>query len=402
MRAVTSAGRQSRGAFSSSRWTGLVVPALVALALAFTGCRAGRTHDPASVRANATQPGFFTVRANQLSRLRIARVQRTSWTVRVQTTGTADWDADHTTQATSQVSGPITRIVVDLGTWVRRGDPLLLVSSPDLDNAISNYRKAQNRLDLARRTLDRNRDLLDHRAIAQKDFEASQADYNDAFTEVQNELEALRIFGVTEKEIEQANRQDTGIHPELAMRSPISGTVVQKLVLPGQLVQAGATTCFLISDTATMWVQAHLHENELPSIHAGDAAEVRNPSLPGVYRGLVSYIGAMIDPATRTTPVRIVTRNDDGLLKKDLFVDVVIQSGTKRDVLVVPTSAVLYNTENFPFVYLEVAPGRFAQRLIKTGGQQDDEIEVLDGVKEGDPIVTQGSVFLQFAEMSER
>jgi multidrug efflux pump subunit AcrA (membrane-fusion protein) len=110
----------------------------------------------------------------------------------------------------------------------------------------------------------------------------------------------------------------------------------------------------------------------------------------------------MIDPATRTTPVRIVTRNEGGLLKKDLFVDVVIQTGTRRDVLVVPTSAVLYNTENFPFVYVEVTPGRFAQRLIKLGAQRDDEFEVLDGVKQGDPIVTQGSVFLQFAEMYER
>ena len=402
MRPVTPVVRQSCGAFWRGRWTGLAAPALVALTLPLAGCRAGRTQDPASGRADAAQPGFFTVPSNQLPHLRIARVQRASWRVWVRTTGTADWDADQTAQAITQASGPITRIVVDLGTRVRKGDPLLLVSSPDLGNAISAYRKARNRLDLARRTLDRNRDLLDHRAIAQKDFEASQADYNDAFTEEQNQLAALRILGVTEKEIEQADHPDVGIHPELAMRSPISGTVVQKLVLPGQLIQAGATTCFLISDTATMWVQGHLHENELASIHAGDAAEVRNSSLPGVYHGVVSYIGAMLDPATRTTPVRIVTRNDDGLLKKDLFVDVVIQSGTKRDVLVVPTSAVLYNTENFPFVYIEVSPGRFAQRLIKTGAQQDDEFEVLDGVKEGDPIVTQGSVFLQFAEMTSR
>jgi cobalt-zinc-cadmium efflux system membrane fusion protein len=375
---------------------------MVALALTVGGCRGGRAQDPAVAQASAPQASLFSVPANQLPHLRIARVGKASWTVTVRTTGTVDWDADHTTQAITQVSGPITRIVVDLGTQVKTGDPLLYVSSPDLSTAISAYRKAQNRLELARHTLDRSRDLLDHRAIAQKDLEASQADYNDAFTEVQNDLEALRIFGVTEKEIEEAQRQNVGIRPDLAMRSPISGTVVQKLVLPGQLIQAGATTCFLISNTATMWVQGHLHENELTSIHAGDPVEVRNPSLPGAFRGVVSYIGAMIDPATRTTPVRIVTRNEGGLLKKDLFVDVAIQSGTRRDVLVVPTSAVLYNTETFPFVYVEITPGRFAQRLIKIGAQQDDEFEVLDGVKVGDPIVTQGSVFLQFAEMYER
>jgi len=402
MRAATPVVQRLRGAPPRVAWTGRATRVLVALTLAAAGCRGGGPRDRVPGGADTGQPGLFTVPANQLPHLRIARVRKTSWGVTVRTTGTADWDADHTTQAISQVSGPITRIVVDLGTRVRAGDALLFVSSPDFSSAISAYRKAQNRLDLARRTLDRNRDLLDHRAIAQKDFEASQADYNDAFTEVQNDLEALRIFGVTEKEIEEANRQDAGIRPELAMRSPISGTVVQKLVLPGQVIQAGATVCFLITDTATMWVQGHLHENELTSVHIGDAAEARNPSLPGPFHGAVSYIGAMLDPATRTTPVRIVTKNDGGLLKKDLFVDVVIRSGAKRDVLAVPTSAVLYNTENFPFVYIEVSPGRFAQRLIRTGAQQDDEVEVLDGVKEGDPVVTEGSVFLQFAEMTER
>jgi cobalt-zinc-cadmium efflux system membrane fusion protein len=402
MRAATPVVRRSRGALVGGGWTSRATLVVAALTLTAAGCRGGRSQDRGSAPADAGQPSLFTLPANQLPHLRIARVRKTSWSVTIRTTGTADWDADHTTQAITQVSGPITRIAVDLGTRVNAGDPLLFVSSPDLSSAVSTYRKAQNRLDLARRTLDRNRDLLDHRAIAQKDFEASQADYNDAFTEVQNDLDTLRIFGVTEKEIEEANRQNAGIRPELTMRSPISGTVVQKLVLPGQVIQAGATACFVITDTATMWVQGHLHETELTSIHTGDAAEVRNPSLPRAFHGVVSYIGAMLDPATRTTPVRIVTRNQGDLLKKDLFVDVVIQSGATRDVLVVPTSAVLYNSENFPFVYLEVTPGRFAQRLIKTGGQQDDEFEVLDGVKEGDPIVTQGSVFVQFAETTER
>ena len=105
----------------------------------------------------------------------------------------------------------------------------------------------------------------------------------------------------------------------------------------------------------------------------------------------------MLDPATRTTPVRIVTQNPNGLLKKDLFVDVVIHDKTTRDVLVVPTAAVLYDEQNFPFVYVQVEPGKFAQRLVKLGGQQGDDTQIVDGLKAGDPVVSQGSVFLQFA-----
>ena len=111
----------------------------------------------------------------------------------------------------------------------------------------------------------------------------------------------------------------------------------------------------------------------------------------------VSYIGDMIDPATRTTPVRIVTQNADGLLKKDLFLDVTIRGRSERQVLAVPTTAVLYDEQNSPFVYVQVKDGQFAQRPVTMGGQQQDQIEILNGLKEGDRIVAQGSVFLQFA-----
>ena len=100
---------------------------------------------------------------------------------------------------------------------------------------------------------------------------------------------------------------------------------------------------------------------------------------------------------TRTTPVRIVTQNTGGLLKKDLFVDVVIHDRSTRDVLAVPTAAVLYDEQNFPFVYVQVGSGQFAQRQVTLGNQQAEETEILTGVKAGDPVVSQGSVFLQFA-----
>ncbi len=104
-----------------------------------------------------------------------------------------------------------------------------------------------------------------------------------------------------------------------------------------------------------------------------------------------------MDPATRTTPVRIVTANPRGLLKKDLFVDAVIHTRTLRNVLTVPTSAVLYDPDNMPFLYVQTEGNRFAQRMVSTGVQQDDQFEVLSGVKQGERVVTEGSVFLQFA-----
>jgi cobalt-zinc-cadmium efflux system membrane fusion protein len=340
---------------------------------------------------------MFSVPENQIPHLQIQSVQKEDWPMVVRTTGTVDWDADHTTQAIAQVTGPITRILVDTGSPVEANDPLLYVSSPDVTNAIATYRKARNRLNLASTALERSRDLLEHKALAQKDFEGVEADYNDAVTDLQNSLQALRIFGITEREIEEAQRQGVAINPQLAVRSPIKGIVVQKLVFPGQLVQSGTTVCFVISDPSTVWVQGHIYEKDLTAIRVGDPVIETNPALPGPFRGVISYIGAMVDPTTRTTPVRIVTHNSQGVLKKDLVVDAVIQTRTKRNVLTVPTSAVLFDANNVPFVYIQTKGNRFAQRRATTGAQNDNKFEILSGLQEGEKIVSEGAVFLQFA-----
>ena len=368
------------------------------LALTLSAC-SGPPADTTTVQSPApgANAGYFVVPAAQLTHLQIASVAKQTWSTTLRTTGTVDWDADHTSQAITQVSGPITRILVDTGTLVKAGDPLLYVASPDVTNAVSTYRKAVNRLDLAKRTRDRNHDLLDHKAIAARDLESSEADYNDAATDVQNALGALKIFGVSPEDLTDAEHQNSPIRPELAMRASIAGMVVQKLVTPGQVIQAGVTTGFVISDISTVWVQGHIYEKDLTSVHVGDTVDARTASVPDTFHGVIAYIDHLVDPATRTTLVRIVTKNPNGALKKDLFVDVTIHDRAARNVIVMPTTAVLYDDQNFPFVYLQVEPGKFAQRLVTIGGQQDNQVEILDGLKEGDHVVSQGSVFLQFA-----
>jgi cobalt-zinc-cadmium efflux system membrane fusion protein len=312
-----------------------------------------------------------------------------------------DWDADHTTQAITQVNGPITKLLVDLGTRVTVNQPLLYVSSPDVANAISTYKKARNRQDYSKKTLDRSKDLLEHKVIATKDLEAAEQDYNDARAETENDLQALKIFGVTEQEIEAAQHQGVPINPQLAVRSPIAGIVVQKLVTPGLVIQAGTTACFTISDNSTVWVQGHIYDRDLEAVRVGDAVEETDSSFHRTFRGTIGYIEALIDPTTRTTSVRIVTKNPDGLLKKDMFVDAVIHTKSGRSLLAIPTSAILRNDQNLPFVYVEVSTGKFGQRLINLGAEQGEETEIVSGLKQGEKIVSQGSVFLQFANSNQ-
>ena len=378
-----------------------LVSALSLAALGLTVAACGKSTpnaDATAAAAAAAGPNnYFTVPAEQQSHLGMATAQLADFPTTIHTTGTVDWDNDHTTQAITQVNGPITRIVVDLGTPVKQGDPLLYVASPDIATAASTYRKAKNRLDQAQRTLDRNKDLLAHKAISQRELDDSQADFNDAATDLQTAMQSLKILGVNDQDITAYDAQTGAVRAELPMRAPIGGVIVQKMVFPGQVIQAGTTQAFTISDISTVWVQAHVFDRDLSSVKVGQTADIRNSAFPDVFHGRVASVGDLLDPATRTTLVRIVTANPNGLLKKDLFVDVTIAGPTRHQVLVVPTSAVLYDEQNLPFVYVDAGSGKFAQRTVTLGTQEGQNTEITAGLKAGERIVGQGSLFLQFA-----
>jgi cobalt-zinc-cadmium efflux system membrane fusion protein len=367
------------------------------VALSQPACQLLSKPETKAEAAETVQPGMFTVTGDQLAHLKTATVGKANWATAVHTTGTVDWDADHTTQAITQVNGPISRILVDTGTPVKTGEPLLYVASPDLAAAVSTYRKARNREVFNKRIVDRMKELLDQGAVASKDYESSEADYNDATTDVQSSLDALRIFGVNPAEIVQAERQGAAISTELAVRSPITGVIVQKLVSPGQVIQAGQTACFMISDVSTVWVQGHIFDRDLPAVRPGDSVDETNPSLDRAFHGSVAYIGSFVDPNTRTTPVRIVTHNPGGILKKDMFVDAVIHTGSQINAVVVPVSAVIRDDKNEPIVFVQMQPGKFSQRQVAIAGQQNGLIAIGGGLQGGETIVTDGGLFLQFA-----
>ncbi len=387
---ISYSSRLQRGFFTAA--------GLLALAALQSGCKKAQT-GPGDIgeQPKSVQPGFFTVPPDQLAHLKVVTVGTTVWQTTVTTTGTVDWDADRTTQAITQVNGPISRILVDLGTKVKEGEPLLYVNSPDVANAISAYRKARNREELAKRTYDRMHDLLNRGAVASKDVEGSDADYNDSRTDVQTSLQSLRIFGITQQDIDRGEQQGTAISTELALRSPISGVVVQKLVSPGMVIQAGTTVCFMLSDTSTVWVQGHIFDRDLPHVRIGDPVQETNPASAAVFHGTVKYVGSFVDPDTRTTPVRIVTQNPTGLLKKDMFVEAAIHTGSQANVLAVPAAAILRDDKNEPIVYVQAEPGKFAQRSVTIGSLQDGMIAVTSGLQKGESVLADGSVFVQFA-----
>jgi len=167
-------------------------------------------------------------------------------------------------------------------------------------------------------------------------------------------------------------------------------------VAPGQLLQGGNTQCFTISDMRTVWVMVNVYQQDLSTVKVGDVARIQSDAYPDVFTGKISYIGAALDPNTRTLQARVETQNPHEKLKKDMYVNVMLHAGTIKDALAVPDAAVLRNNDNEPFVYVSQGENKFGERLVKIGASSNGKTQIVSGLKPGDRVVGDGSLFLQF------
>lgn len=368
---------------------------LAVLALA-AGCSSERSATFGDTAMSASQPKNLTVTPEQRQRIHLVTVQTVSFRPVIEATGTVAFNGDHSTQVLSPVSGPATRVIGTPGMVVRRGDPLAYVSSPDFATAVADYRKAQSAYRNAKRIADRDSALFKNDALARSELEQAQADLVAAEADVDAAVESMRSLGVDEAQI-QAVRDGKTASIAAIVRAPIDGTIVEKLVSQGQLLQAGSTACFTIADLSTMWVLANVYANDLPDVAVGQPADVITDVARAPVPGRVDYIASLADPGTKAVQVRILTPNNKRLLRRDLFVRVQIKSSTEHRGILVPLSSVLRDEQNLPFVFVAANNG-FGRRRITLGTRVGDQYEAQSGLAPGDQVVTEGALFLQFAE----
>ena len=182
------------------------------------------------------------------------------------------------------------------------------------------------------------------------------------------------------------------------MLAPISGEVVDQTVAPGQLLQAGQTQCFTISDMSSVWVIVNVYQSDLAYVHVGDPVTIETDSYPQKFSGKISYLAAALDPNSHTLQARIVTENPGKKLKKDMYVTASVDAGAVSNALTVPDAAVLRDTENQPFVYVQSTAhaNEFARRLVQLGESHGGRTQITSGLQEGEHVVGDGSLFLQF------
>ena len=382
-----------------------ILSAAIVATLAIAGCGSNGPNEAESKMTSystndtkADTAALFTVPQDQMAHLQIAAVKKEHLPRVLRLTGAVAYNAFATTPVFSAVGGPVSKILVDPGQVVHRNQELLLVNSPDYSAARSTYLKSKSVFLLSDKNYQRSKDLYEHNAIAERDLQQAESDRAAAQADLQSSEDALRALGIKDPETFANSNKTTSEIPVLA---PVGGEIVERLVGPGQLLQAASTQAFTISDMSTVWILVNVYQSDLAYVHVGDAVDINTDSYPDTFHGKISYLAPALDPTTRTLQARIVANNPGGKLKKDMYVSAVVQAGAVRDALTVPDSAVLRDSENEPFVYIEVAGNRFARRAVKISDSQNSRTQIESGLKEGDKVVADGSLFLQFKNSLE-
>jgi cobalt-zinc-cadmium efflux system membrane fusion protein len=377
--------------------------AVLAAALVIAGCgggdeQAGKMTSFSTTESAASKAELFSLPADQMAHIQIHTVAAAPLARILRLSGAVAYNAFQTTPVITHVGGPVSRIMVAPGEQVRAGQPMLYIASPDYSVLRSAYIKARNAFQLADRFFKRAQDLYAHKAISQADVEQAESNRSQAEADLQSSEQAIRILGIANPE-DLVNNPPS---PEVALLAPLAGEVVERLCSPGQLLQAGATQCFTLSNMSSVWVLVNIYQNDVAYVHVGDEVTIDNEAYPGVVRGKIQYISPALDPTTRTLQARIEASNPGERLKKDMYVTAQVRAGVIANALLVPDAAVLRDTENMPYVYLQTGNNQFARRMVTLGESQSGKTQVMAGLQAGDKIVGDGSLFLQFQNTLHR
>ena len=363
------------------------------LIIAALAACSGGSSSPKAAYADSSKPDLFSVPKEQLQHLQLVTVEPTDFPRVLRLTGTVAFNGFLTTPVITQVSGPVSRLVVSPGQHVIKGTPMLYVSSPDYSQLRANYLKTRDAHALAHKNYVRAQDLYAHHAIAERDLQTAESAEVQAQADLQAAEQSLKVIGISKPE----TLDQHPLSPEVPLMAPISGEAVERLCAPGQVIQAGSTQCFTISNMKTVWVLVNVYENQLAYVHVGDPVSIKTDAYPDVFHGRISFMGAALDPTSRTLQARIDTANPGGKLKKDMYITATVVAGKIKNALLVPDSAVLRDAENEPFVYIQAGDAQFARRAVKVDESYGGQTQVVSGLKPGERVVGQGSLFLQFA-----
>jgi membrane fusion protein, heavy metal efflux system len=392
--------REDRAWPASKQWrvAGAVALVVVVGILVLWSCsRLFAPHEPPA--AASSPPGTYRATAQQLKTFTIEAVQTHGFVSEEITDGKIGINTDRATPVISPYSGRVTRVIASLGETVKAGAPLATVEATEFVQAQNDLRVAGAQVQLARTSETRKHALYDAKGGSLQDWQQAQADLAAAEAALDAVRNRLQIFGKSAADID-ALQGSVSISPVAVLTAPIAGVVVDRQVGPGQFLQAGGTPVFTIADSSNVWLLANVRESDAGLVKVGQAVEVRVLAYPQrVFKAQVTYVAAVLDPVTHRLPVRAAIDNHDAALKPEMFASFRILTSEAIESPAVPEAAVIYEGDA-AHVWVVTTDGLLTFRSIRAGRNSDGLVEVVDGLKTGERVVTKGGLFIDQAAVS--
>ena len=376
------------------------MPMTAILAVVFVGLMAcGRAQEPAPSDAATSVAEPHSERLAQSSQIETAVIDVKSVQPELILSGKVAYGEDRYSKVSSPLQGRVVEVRAHLGDRVKVGDTLLIIDSADITQAYSEFVKEASELEFATRGYELAKELYQTKALALKDLKQAENELIKARAEFRRSKERLLSLRIPSIELDKPLAQQR-ITSRFDMKSPLSGTVVERTVTPGQSVGPDAgQVLFTVADLDRLQVVADVYERDLALVKVSQVARVNVEAYPDAdFGAVVASIGDVVDPNTRTIKVRAWVDNQDHRLKPEMFARLHLDIGDANPFLTIPKEAVV-EVDGKYFVYLVESPDKYVKREVRVSNVSSNMVRVLQGLSPGQRIVTKGAVLVKGQEV---
>jgi cobalt-zinc-cadmium efflux system membrane fusion protein len=312
----------------------------------------------------------------------------------IEATAVIELNGDGVAKISARTTGRLVKIAASQGDAVRTGQALAWFDSPELGQAWAEYVKAKGRADFARKNLEREETLFAKKISPEKDVIRARQEFAEAGADLAFAHEKFHLLGI---DIEQFEKKQSGDqHPLIAVSSPINGSVIERAATQGEVVSP-EKPLFTVADLSKLWVIIDIYEKDLARVLRGTAVKVATTAYPDrSFRGVISYLGEVMDEKTRTVKARVEVENANRLLKPGMFATVTIDAKgvqTEKAILLPEEAVFLDGSRNY--VFIQTAPDKFEVREITAGRTLGKRLEVTHGLRQGDSVAVKGAFILK-------
>lgn len=359
--------------------------ALAAISACSRGQADPKLNDPPAATVESA-PDLNIIKVDDPSRFTVAAAASHAEADQLTAPGVITPDVNRNVPVNMLTGGRVSDLKVRLGDDVKKGQLLLTLTSPDMTQAISDYKKFQATEALSKTQLERADVLSSHGALAQKDLEVAQDTYKKAQVDTQTAADRIRILGGDPQRLSAL----------IEVRAPVDGTIIEQNVTNAAGVKSpdNSPNLFTIADLSQVWLVCDVYENNLAQINVGDRASIEMNAYPKRrFDGKITNIGRILDPNTRATKVRIELPNQDGILRPNMFATAHFLSQGAQARVVVPAQAVL-RLQDRDWVFVKIGEKAFRRTQVQSGPVNSDGTQqILSGLKAGDRVVVNALQF---------